>query len=115
MNGVGGKIELDEIPAAAMQREFLEETGLQTAVEDWRAFGWLCGADYQVDLFATSSLYIDMARSTDEECLLYYVDALYASPVLRAKSKLVLGVPWMIQLALAALNGEIVTASVYDA
>lgn len=39
LNGVGGKVESDETPLQAMQREFAEEAGAQ--VEDWREFAVL--------------------------------------------------------------------------
>lgn len=35
LNGVGGKIEENEAPQAAMCREFLEETGINTSLDDW--------------------------------------------------------------------------------
>lgn len=35
-NGVGGAVEPPEEPAAAMVREFLEESGVPTRPEDWR-------------------------------------------------------------------------------
>jgi 8-oxo-dGTP diphosphatase len=38
LNGVGGKIEGDEEPIAAMVREFREETGIETTQQDWRCF-----------------------------------------------------------------------------
>jgi 8-oxo-dGTP diphosphatase len=38
LNGVGGKIELDETPPQAMAREFREETGVKTNPMDWILF-----------------------------------------------------------------------------
>jgi len=42
-NAIGGKIEHDEDPAAAMVREFREETGVQTSQHDWEFFTNLQG------------------------------------------------------------------------
>lgn len=39
LNGVGGKIEKDEMPHLAMVREFEEETGVSTDVIQWDLFG----------------------------------------------------------------------------
>ena len=49
LNGIGGKVELGETPARAMQREFLEETGAE--VKDWRAF---CGLKDAANTWAVS-------------------------------------------------------------
>ena len=49
LNGVGGKIEGEETPLRAMQREFLEETGKQ--VDDWNLFASIRGGDYRVFFF----------------------------------------------------------------
>ncbi len=37
-NGIGGKIETGEGIRKAMQRKFLEETGIETEVTDWQSF-----------------------------------------------------------------------------
>lgn len=40
LNGVGGKVEtFDETPYHAMIREFKEETGLSTGIDNWDLFG----------------------------------------------------------------------------
>lgn len=39
LNGVGGLVEEGENPLEAMQREFKEETGVETALDDWKCFG----------------------------------------------------------------------------
>lgn len=39
LNGVGGKIETGEYPEIAMVREFEEETGVVTTINDWSCFG----------------------------------------------------------------------------
>lgn len=37
-NGVGGKIEAHEHPHVAMHREFMEETGIVTVLDDWQRY-----------------------------------------------------------------------------
>jgi 8-oxo-dGTP pyrophosphatase MutT (NUDIX family) len=49
LNGVGGKIEGEETPLRAMQREFLEETGKQ--VDDWNLFTSIRGKEYRIFFF----------------------------------------------------------------
>lgn len=39
LNGVGGKVEPNEVPYLAMVREFEEETGVKTSISDWDLFG----------------------------------------------------------------------------
>lgn len=40
-NGLGGKLELEESPLEAARREFLEESGIDLAPENFRALGVL--------------------------------------------------------------------------
>jgi 8-oxo-dGTP pyrophosphatase MutT (NUDIX family) len=67
LNGVGGGIERDELPKAAMSREFFEETGLPTADDDWLFAGRITDGfhysvnvylhcDYSVDVLETAAL-----------------------------------------------------------
>jgi len=49
LNGVGGKIEKDELPIAAMRREFLEETGILH--NEWTDLVVLTGEDWRVYFF----------------------------------------------------------------
>jgi len=66
LNGVGGKIEPDELPIDAMIREFEEETGLR--YRSWLQFHrerFRNGT--VVHFFSAASFEIDKARSTTEE------------------------------------------------
>ena len=43
LNGVGGKIEPNEDFSAAMVREFREEAGRETTMDQWRHYGQMIG------------------------------------------------------------------------
>lgn len=70
LNGVGGKIELDEEPLAAMQREFFEETGV--IVYDWIENGTLTGDDFIIHCFYSvyANVY-EVTTKTDEVVGIY--------------------------------------------
>lgn len=51
LNGVGGKVERDEDPRAAMVREFYEETGIRTWGNDWDERMTLEGSGWEVVVF----------------------------------------------------------------
>lgn len=51
LNGIGGKVEPDEIPRQAMVREFREETGVEIAEEEWKQFAVLKGQTWKVHCF----------------------------------------------------------------
>lgn len=48
LNGIGGHVEKQEAPSDAMDREFLEETGLITSGTDWSWFATMGGSDWEV-------------------------------------------------------------------
>lgn len=51
INGVGGHVESDETPLAAMVREFAEETGVVTPPGRWAPFATLVGATFEVVVY----------------------------------------------------------------
>lgn len=52
LNGIGGKIEnFDVSPHAAMVREFTEEAGIKTNVEDWHKFATLSAESFHIHVF----------------------------------------------------------------
>lgn len=66
LNGVGGRIEADEVPIQAMRREFLEETGIDH--EKWRLFCLLGDArKWQVYFFAALGRIAKAKPLTDEQ------------------------------------------------
>lgn len=48
-NGVGGKIEGNEMPIDAMRREFTEETGID--ITDWKEVGYMYGTTWNCHCF----------------------------------------------------------------
>jgi len=51
LNGIGGKIELGETSPDAMEREFLEETGVLIPYFLWNPRGHFSGPGWQVEVF----------------------------------------------------------------
>lgn len=80
-NGVGGAVEPPEEPAAAMVREFLEETGVETRPADWRLVA-LVGAAAGPTMYVYATYLPQMvALKADgpEPCTWGWVDRLPAS------------------------------------
>lgn len=76
LNGIGGKIEPEETPSQAMVREFREETGLQTVLQDWAHTGLVTGEDYTVHCFkAVSERLEDVQSMTDEQVQIFDLDS----------------------------------------
>ncbi len=66
-NGLGGKVEGEETPLAAMVREFEEESeGIR--IDNWIQFGSIGGEGWQVVLFCTTTDLIvnDFSKETRE-------------------------------------------------
>lgn len=70
-NGIGGKIEADEDPIAAMVREFAEETGVKSAPMVWQHFATLDDAvlGYRVYCYVTvwPPESLDLVRTVESE------------------------------------------------
>jgi 8-oxo-dGTP diphosphatase len=67
-NGIGGHIEENETPFAAMAREFREETGMETTEDQWQMFAVLSGAEFKVHFFTTTvDSFLSAKSTTDEE------------------------------------------------
>jgi 8-oxo-dGTP diphosphatase len=66
-NGVGGKVEKNERPLAAMVREFKEETGALTAKSDWDHFASVVGPDGSIVHFYRGTFaMLQVQTKTDE-------------------------------------------------
>lgn len=64
-NGVGGKIEPDEESSAAMQREFLEEAGLN--ISNWDYYVTIGDDKWFVDFYWTQIENIDQVKTMTAE------------------------------------------------
>jgi 8-oxo-dGTP diphosphatase len=93
-NGVGGKVEANELSVAAMVREFFEETGVVTRHEDWTCFANVFRANcYDVDMyFAQSELAFSAKTIEAEEIHILKVNELPQNIIPNLK--------WLIPLAL---------------
>lgn len=65
LNGIGGKIEIDEKPFEAMNRECEEECGLKNIY--WEQYATLIGNDYKVFVFRAFNDFIYHAEQKESE------------------------------------------------
>ena len=98
LNGVGGKIESNELPIEAMVREFREETSVEILATEWFEFAEIEGTSlvdkWKVYFFATYCPNIDMVKTTtEEEVLILSISNLNSLPVIN-------NLRWLIPMAL---------------
>lgn len=101
LNGVGGKVEPNEMPTAAMIREFFEETGVQTNREDWIYLCTLKSEKSVIHIFkGENSKYAMAARTTtDEKIGLYDPSILFEVPQI-----VVPNLHWLLPMAASDEN-----------
>lgn len=68
LNGIGGKIEPNELPKSAMSREFYEETGIGTSEEQWDFKILHKNDDFMLYIYSTTGD-ITQARQMEKEKL----------------------------------------------
>lgn len=90
-NGVGGKCEPDEDPLHAMVREFGEETGLATQLQDWHQFAELNATNYDLFFFWAASSAVFQCRTVEKEPI-----KVWAVTELLEQSNVMHNMRWMI-------------------
>lgn len=81
LNAIGGKIEPGEAPGVAMAREFAEETGVETAPDDWSPVAVLGNETFRVHFFAAFDDRVFEVRTIeDEEVAVGYVAGFLGNP-----------------------------------
>ncbi len=97
LNGVGGKVETNEISLNAIVREFEEETGVKTLRPDWDFYAHLEGGYFSLDVFyCKSDEYCYSVKTIEQE----EVDVYNVVDILSGKEKGVSNLPWLICAAL---------------
>jgi 8-oxo-dGTP diphosphatase len=80
LNGIGGHIEPGESPVDAMDREFMEETGV-LLFRDWRRCGLMTHGTNQIWVFTTTNRFVRNVKSmTDETVSLFTLSGLSGRP-----------------------------------
>lgn len=93
LNGVGGKVEQDELPRHAMTREFREETGVTVPSPHWTHFASMVGSDYLCHCFSVYTATLTAVKTTtEEEVVVRDVETL-------GKSDLIHNVRYLIDIA----------------
>ena len=93
-NGIGGKVEANEIPVDAMVRECFEETGVQTTASDWRCFANVYRPNvYDVDMFFARTDVAFNAKTIEAE-------EIHIIKVAELPKNLIPNLQWLIPLAL---------------
>lgn len=94
LNGVGGAVELNEMPVAAMIREFQEEASKQTSFSDWKFFASLRTNGCEIDFFVAHGIASGIGSITEEYIYFVPVHEIATHPIVLPNLK------WLIPLAL---------------
>ena len=97
LNGIGGKIEVGEIPIFAMIREFEEEAGIHTTMMHWIPFCNINGIHFDLHCYACfdDEVFDNIKAITSEEIVKWHIDNLSLGP-----SRLIPNVSWLIGMCL---------------
>jgi len=102
-NGFGGKIKPREDALAAMIREFREDSGVLTTIDQWRRIGTMGGEGWGCEVFAMQSdLVFSASSTTDEQVYLFEVTRIRSNPPMYVDPNVAL---WM---HLALLQGPVI-------
>lgn len=92
-NGIGGKVELNEVFWAAMVREFKEETGVEH--EDWLWVGEIQEKDWKIGVFTCATDKVHLTTSTtDEEVIVFSLETVKEF----TKEQTISNVPWLVAI-----------------
>ena len=100
LNAIGGKFEPGESLIAAMVREFKEETGCITTEHQWRHFSALISPTWCVHFFATFGDLYSLTSPEEEKIEIHEI------ATITMRSDLIGNVPWLIALALDAMESS---------
>ncbi len=98
LNGIGGKVEVDETHRAAMEREFEEETGVY--IPYWDYIGKMFGGDsWVVHVYTTTQSDVENVITKEKERVIL-VDPMKDARYIYEKG--ISNVPWLIHSCLDA-------------
>lgn len=98
LNGIGGKVEPGEESLDAMVREFKEETGVQTHIDDWDYFLTMSGEDWRVYCYRSfGDEVFEVATQEEEEVKLINMNEL-------SEWKTISNLQWLLPMALDDLT-----------
>lgn len=95
LNGIGGKMEGDEVGHDAMIREFREETGCETPKTQWKHFASIVQSNYAVQFFVATGNLDGLQSTTDETIVILNVKNVVTMPALSLDN-----IPWLVLLAI---------------
>ena len=106
-NGVGGKVEKGEYSQDAMVREFEEETGVSTDLDDWEFYVSMQNDDWKVDCYFAFMPIEQMveacrnSKDSDEPCKMFPIRSLQDCEVVLSNLK------WLVPMALDEINYKV--------
>jgi len=103
LNGIGGKVEIDERPIDAMTREFTEETGLVTSNRQWKNFATLVFFAIEVECYVTVGPLNELRTMTDETVEIHDIASLQWDS--QQGNAMIENLPWLIPLARNTISG----------
>lgn len=105
LNGIGGKIEDGETSEGAILREFEEETGLQTSIEQWHRFHHMRGTNndgraFQIEFFCSIGNLLYLKSPEAEK-----IEIWEAARIGSGEQNTIGNLPWLVMLAKDFLGG----------
>lgn len=100
LNGIGGKVEGDELFINAMRREFEEETGMY--VHDWKEFATLKGTGSEVQCFVAFTNQVKYCQTQEAEQVFVLDTQMILNAIINGTKpyRFVHNLPYLIMMAL---------------